>query len=82
MASGILSLGGALGLVGLVLAVALIILWLTIRSVSSRDRAKGHQPYREVKVMAEVPSGQVLTLTGENRALEAEVAEAVGPSRS
>ena len=82
MANGILNLAGAVGLLGLVLAVALIILWFTIRIASSSDRADGHKPCREEQVAAEVLNGEVSTLTDDDRALEAKVSEALEPSRS
>lgn len=80
MADGILNLCGALGLVGSGLAVALIILWLTIGTVSSSERAED-QSHREEPGAPEDTSGEVSASTDDDRALEAEVAKALEPSR-
>jgi len=81
MASGILDFGGALVLVGSVLAAALIILWASIRSFSAGHRVDGNLPYVEEQHAPGDSNGELSTSTDIDRALEHELAEAMETNR-
>jgi hypothetical protein len=60
MADGILNLGGALVLVGSMLAAALLILWISIRPLPPSARADWQQSLRDEEEALDLQSSKIV----------------------
>lgn len=82
MANGLLDLTGALVLVGAVLAGALIILWLSIRSFPASAYGQARAPEREGQEAPEDLRREFSTMAAIEREMDPELAEAMETNRS